>query len=523
MITDLNTVAQDPFNDKTFDFCVCGAGVAGITLALKLSKNFDVVLLEGGGLDYSDDSQDLYRGTNAGATYFPLDATRLRYFGGTSNHWAGWCIPMDSHDFKPKSYVEYSGWPIARPDLDPFLIEAESILDVPRVSYDPHNLYAWDAGEYIAASGDLRAIEYKWSAPTRLGKKFRPAIHHSKNLACYLNANVVDLPLHENLSNLYAVQVRDFLDRSFNVHAKIFILATGGIENPRILLNSDRQLKNGIGNQNGLVGRFFTEHNNKKVGQFILEDDARESLSKSWSPNWRQNNSYFSPSVAFMERDRILNFGIFIEPSGRPPLKRSFQDTLQELLCEIDWIQSAMEGVTSWCPSDGTIRIVSEQALNPSSRVRLGSTVDRFGMRRVVLDWRQSEIDKRTIQRAVIRLAEIFAANGLGRVWIKDWVLTDDLVFPSDDGIAGNHHMCTTRMSDSPRDGVVDENQKVFGVDNLYIGGSSVFSTAGHDSPTITIVQMTLRLANYLEHEHVRHRSATAVPLVQNEKVIGTQ
>jgi choline dehydrogenase-like flavoprotein len=500
MITDLNQVDLDPFNEKIFDFCICGAGVAGITLALKLSRKFDVVLLEGGGLEYSDNSQDLYRGTNAGAAYFPLDATRLRYFGGTSNHWAGWCIPMDGHDFVPKAYVEYSGWPIERADLDPYLIEAESILDLPQLGGDPHNIYAWNAENLIVASDDLRAIEYKWSVPTRLGEKFRPTIRRSESLTCYLNANVVDLRLHENMARLDTVEVRDFSDHSYNVRAKTYILAAGGIENPRILLNSNRQLKNGLGNENGLVGRFFTEHNNKNIGQFLLEDDASESLFRSWAPSWKQNYRYFAPTAAFMERDRILNFGIIVEPVGRPSPKRSFQDSMRNLLCEIDWVKDVVGGVMPSCPSDGVIRIVSEQALNPSSRVHLGSEVDRFGMRRVILEWKQSEIDKRTIQRAAIRLAEIFAESGIGRVRIKDWVLTDDLDFPADDGIAGNHHMCTTRMSDSPRDGVVDEYQKIFGIDNLYVGGSSVFSTAGHDSPTITIVQMTLRLADYLQH-----------------------
>ena len=57
-------------------------------------------------------------------------------------------------------------------------------------------------------------------------------------------------------------------------------------------------------------------------------------------------------------------------------------------------------------------------------------------------------------------------------------------------------------MSDSPRNGVVDGDQKVFGIDNLYIGGSSVFATAGRDSPTLTIVQMTLRLAMHLKRAH---------------------
>jgi len=87
-------------------------------------------------------------------------------------------------------------------------------------------------------------------------------------------------------------------------------------------------------------------------------------------------------------------------------------------------------------------------------------------------------------------------------VQLHDWLLREDDEFAlptSGKGeIAGHHHMCTTRMVSSPNDGVVDSNQKVFGIDNLFIAGSSVFSTGGHVNPTFTLVQMTLRLAEHL-------------------------
>ena len=64
--------------------------------------------------------------------------------------------------------------------------------------------------------------------------------------------------------------------------------------------------------------------------------------------------------------------------------------------------------------------------------------------------------------------------------------------------VGGHHHMCTTRMSADPREGVVDADCKVYGVSNLYIGGSSVFATGGYATPTYTIVQLALRLGDHL-------------------------
>ena len=64
--------------------------------------------------------------------------------------------------------------------------------------------------------------------------------------------------------------------------------------------------------------------------------------------------------------------------------------------------------------------------------------------------------------------------------------------------IAGRQHMCTTRMSVSPKTGVVDANCQMHGVANLFIGGSSVFATPGFTKPTHTIVQLALRLGDHL-------------------------
>ncbi len=149
---------------------------------------------------------------------------------------------------------------------------------------------------------------------------------------------------------------------------------------------------------------------------------------------------------------------------------------------------------------DGLLRIVSEQSPNPDSRITIGPDIDRFGLSSPVLHWQLSEIDKHTIRQAVIRFGEAFAESGLGRVRIANWLLYDDIELPgiAEAQVGGHHHMCTTRMASTPREGVVDANQKVFGINNLYISGPSVFSTVGHANPVFTIVQISLRLAKHI-------------------------
>ena len=84
-----------------------------------------------------------------------------------------------------------------------------------------------------------------------------------------------------------------------------------------------------------------------------------------------------------------------------------------------------------------------------------------------------------------------------GRIQLDDWLI-DQKNYPTNDELAGYHHMGGTRMHENPKLGVVDKNCKVYGSYNLYMAGSSVFTTGGHNNPTLPIVQIALRLANHL-------------------------
>ena len=96
------------------DVCVVGAGAAGVVLARNLKNaGREVCLLEAGGMDYENDTQTLFEGENIGAEYYPLDHSRLRFFGGTTNIWGGRNITLDPIDFKKRDWVPHSGWPIS--------------------------------------------------------------------------------------------------------------------------------------------------------------------------------------------------------------------------------------------------------------------------------------------------------------------------------------------------------------------------------------------------------------------------
>lgn len=139
-----------------------------------------------------------------------------------------------------------------------------------------------------------------------------------------------------------------------------------------------------------------------------------------------------------------------------------------------------------------------EQFPNRNSRVSLTQEHDDLGMRMVNVHWELAPEDRETIKSIGLEVAKCFAEEGLGYVKLEEAVYDVSLPLKV---VPHAHHMGTTRMASSPEFGVVDENSKVFGTNNLYVAGSSVFATAGASNPTMPLLQLTLRLADYLNHQ----------------------
>ena len=480
---------------RAFDVCVIGAGPAGITLARRLADaGAEVALMEAGTLEITAESQEIYEGEIAGLDYFPLDAARLRFFGGTSNHWGGWCRALDAHDFDPKPFNDLSGWPIGRIDLDPHRAEADRILDLP-----PETL-ATDL-PFTQDGYDFRRFQFRWSTPTLFAEKYGPEIAASPLIHLGLDANLVDLRLDDRLGGVTAARFRSLAadDPGFEVRARIFCLCTGGIENARLLLNFRSQAPEGIGNRHDLVGRYFCEHPSFQIADVLLPGEPLPELE------------FYCPSEQFIYARSVLNFGLRFEPGPWPPtmpasaarigLTSPFELALLEFMrSEAHPPRRAVAQEHLPLASTATLRTAHEQALDPASRVRLGEDRDALGLARPVLDWRLGDLDIHTMRTAATAFGRHLAAENRGRVRLREWLFTDPVVFPdiTADEVGGQHHMCTTRMAEDPRHGVVDRDCRVHGLDNLFIAGSSVFATPGHANPTYTITQLSLRLGDHL-------------------------
>lgn len=482
MIEDAEKRAEGRF-DKIYDVCVVGSGPAGTTVARRLgAKGYSVALLEAGALEASQESQDLYTGSTVGQPYFALEVSRLRYFGGSSNHWGGWTYPLDDHDFEANPNNPLSGWPISKADLLPYATEADAILNLPDDRAPP---------DFFPAEQDsLKPLFFRFSRPvTRFGEKFRDELQKSSAIDVFLNANLVDLRLDAGKHAVSEAVFRSYeREGSFSVKARLFALCLGGLENPRALLNATSDIPVGLGNENDLVGRYFIEHLHAAVGRVVVRNPMTWMLG-------------YGPSPQLMKQRQILNFGLRIGEFEQWN-DGDFTGALEpEPDCDIDFdtvLATEMRGEDAACPAlVGDAFVVAEQQLNPLNRVRLTDRRDRFGLRKIELDWSISDTDYRTLTTCALETGRLMAQHDVGRLKVVDWLLTGQT--PNMDQLAGgNHHMGTTRMSDDPKTGVVDRNARVHGQENLYVGGSSVFSSGGHANPTYTITQLALRLGDHL-------------------------
>lgn len=498
----------DVAQEQKFDLCIIGAGAAGITIAREFrSLKISVALLESGGLNFDQSTQDLNVGENVGIPYFSLVNTRLRYFGGTTNHWAGQSIPLDPEDFQQRSWVPDSGWPISFNEFSPFLKSAEEICGVP---CGPYHWEYWrrqgEKGEIPLSRSDFDDAVFRYSSPPRrFGESYRDDIKKSDNITCYLNANVLKLETDRSGERVEKVVVASLAGKRVQIRANMFVLAGGGIENSRLLLLSDSTQKNGLGNQNDQVGRYFMEHPNFDSGVIRLSGSRSSKILAD--PFMEIHGSPlrldFKLRPEIQRQEKILNHSAFLRKVKSSSKNKESDDVgmmmqiWQKVINKYDSYFPSTEG-KSIAEYEYTLRLRLEHAPNAESRIMLDEKQDVFGLAKVKLDIRLGELEGRTIERIQKYLAKDLGYKSLGRMQITfnknstQWK----------NNLGWQYHHCGgTRMHDSPKKGVVDRNCRVHGLSNLYIAGSSVFTTSGHANPTMNIVALSLRLSEHLKKE----------------------
>ncbi len=492
MLLDANDVPTG--ETLSADVCIAGAGAAGITLALALrDAGLEVILLESGDFEDDANTQALYRGTMSGIDTWQLDGHRWRLFGGSTSRWAGWCRPMHPFDFERRAYIDKSGWPISYDDLVPFYERAHARVELADFIYDVDRIQAASGRPVLESPGGrLRTEVFQYSPPTRFGQKYRADLQAAENVRVYLHANVGNIDLTSNHAEVRRFECMTLQGVRFDVEARSFVLALGGVENARLLLASNAQLPDGVANSSGNVGCYFMEHPHYKgVSVWVLSRPTDLSFYKLHEIDLPQGRvrvqGVLTLAQDVLEGEGLVDFTASVSEAAIVPGDTGPIDAEQvrSLIRDRD-----AERVYQ-------LYVRAEQRPFRDSRVTLRTgDKDSLGMPRVDLNWRLHPDDNRGMRRALELVGAELAAAGLGRLWTS--TQGDELSWVTN---PGGHHMGTARMSEDPKEGVVDKHCRCHDVENLYVAGSAVFATGAASNPTLTIVALAERLAQHLGEE----------------------
>lgn len=549
MIFDLKNIDTSP---TRHDICIVGSGPAGMTLANELSSSsLRVCVLESGNRVPTPRGDALRKVGSEGIHI--NDYSRERVLGGASTTWAGLSSPLDEIDMVPRDFVSHSGWPIRRDQLVPYYESASLRYEFPSLeafdSDDMHDIYR-QGDATMKWSSVSEKVFLAHNEPTNFGARFEH-IFRDARIDLYTNATVLSLSAKTPGSDVDHAIVRSSDGRTHLFGARRFVIATGGIENARILLNSKDRCERGLGNEHDQVGRYLMNHPKNNFGIIQLNVSIRElpyyfgfmyrgfsgfvglRLSESKQRESGCLNSYVRMEPIYGWSDNVgVRAAIAFVKNSKSFFDNWKQKQHDEVVSLRDYaetgddseLQNARRGLLGWCkifllilvnlpcvfqyafyrligkrgPQVVAVRLRNfmEMAPREDNRVILGSDKDLYGQPVPRVKHSCGDLDKNSLMALHERLAEELSANGFGQLE-SDWQNETEWPINMD----ASHHMGTTRMGSDPKESVVDSNCRVHSVSNVYMAGASVFPTSGCANPTFTIVALAIRLAEHLRSE----------------------
>jgi choline dehydrogenase-like flavoprotein len=501
------------------DLCIVGGGIAGLVLADALrGRGRRVDVLEGGGAGDEPESQALYAAEMAGVPHLGTTEGRFRVYGGSSTRWGGQLLPLAPQDFQARAHVPGSGWPLDPAALSPFLRRCEDLLGVNHAPFDAQLIERLPARGPQLSDPDLQPRFSKWApfsrrnVATTLGARCEADPH----TRVFLHAGVTALELDPGGSQVQALLVRTLHGGSFRFTARQVVIAAGTIETVRLLLAS------GLGSRTDQLGRWFHDH--LSIPAATLHPPSRRAFLQRFAP-WfigpTRHTLKLESTAAWQAHRGCLNvmghlvfeapqasgFGWFrhqlqARQQGTPALPVVPPPSIGKLPAEgLDLLYLAWKAAVRrrrWCPAGAaiTLCIDTEQQPNPESRIRLSEHLDALGMPKAIINWRWGEPERHAFACYRQLFERQWQAWGLGPI---DWHHSFASGSSWQNDVSDTYHlMGGTRMAASHIHGVVDSKLRVHGIPNLFVASCSVFPTGGSSNPTLTLMQLTLRLAEQL-------------------------
>ncbi len=503
---------------------IIGSGAGGGTLGNELAqKGIDVVILEAGPRiefeEFINDEWDSFgqlawldNRTTSGdwrvAKDFPnLPAWIVKAVGGTTTHWAGASLRFQEHEFRTLSHygaiegANLLDWPVTLAELEPYYDRAEDRMGVTRTHGieglpGNNNFKILKAGAdklgykechtgRMAINSDWRDDRMgcqqtgfcfqgcKWGAKWSTLYTEIPKGEATGRLEVRPNSHVIKIE-HNAEGKVTGVVYADAEGNLQEQKARIVCVAGNSIESPRLLLNSASSMfPDGLANSSGQVGRNYMRHVTGSVYAIfdkpvhfyrgttmagIIQDEARHDPSRGFSGGYELET--LALGLPFM--------AAFLNPGG---WGRGFTSALDQY--------DHMAGM--W--------IVGEDMPQEGNRITLHAELkDKWGMPVPDVAFTDHANDIAMRNHAYKQGTALYEAVGATRAFPTP-------PYPS------THNLGTNRMSANARDGVVNKWGQTHDITNLFVSDGSQFTTGAAENPTLTIVTLALRQADYIAEQ----------------------
>lgn len=472
MIVDFKSVK---FNE--YEFIIAGSGPASLSFILGLKKktNKKILIIEAGSFEYDNFSQEQYEGTILNnCNLKELDNSRIRAFGGTTMVWGGMCRPLDEHDFNE--------WPINKNDLDPYLDQAYRFLNI-------QNPIRKD----LKINDNINQIDFQWSEPTlRINEVYKEFIIKEKQIDILIETAVIKL---EGKNEIESVHLYNYKTKTnLKIKPKIFILGCGAVENSRIML-----LSQNFSNYKFLdkldIGKYYLIHPHFVVAKsLIYMKDIKQIFNLEYL---NKDMIFLSPSKKFINKTKIGNIGLRVQINNYSSETKEF---IKDILCVAPNLADKLVSLLDKKIDCANLKFFSSWEAKPNKENKITLDFENLDMNnnpRAKVYANLYDVDKKSIRLFLENFGKYLIEENLGRLAINEFYFDNDFNWPKG-GYGGSHEMGGTRMGSDQNNSVVDNNLKVHGVKNFYVLGSSIFPTSGHANPTLTICQLSYRLADYL-------------------------
>lgn len=446
---------------REHDIILAGSGIAAHALIHRIPPDRRILLLEGGETRETTDGYLLTLGDEYGHYAGGHWSDHwVRAYGGTSRRWAGALATLDDRDFDGAGGLP--SWPIGAGELGGYYREAARFLG-------RHESIAVTYPQAPAADDFL----YK---PFSMGepRRFIEPVELS-NVTVATGTHVVR-PLSATRRSVDGLVLHaDGMEFALPVNGnQDVILACGGLGNAQVLLQPAADGGTPVGNESGMAGRFLMEHPHARSASLYIAGELATGIDPDFGG--------FAP--AYMASDRLyrehgllaclLMIGALDASRDEPdPVREHFEERFARPLVRADALAR------------------SEQEPGPLNRVTIVAEKNRAGLHRLRTQCALSTRDLWSIDQTTRLFGQYLQERRLGVARIDN-----DGIYRHAQG--GGHTMGTTRMGRSPADSVCDADARVHGYGNLYLAGSSLFTTAGAANPTLTLTALALRLADHL-------------------------